>query len=169
MQTVTRVESGTVFFDAGDPFNFNQRSVTAGSITQILPPSPAVSPCRTVCGPVMSARRILMFTYYVEEQTPGLPRLMRALNKFPATALAGIVEDLNLAYDLVDGVSNPVNVEQLPYTAGGVTYTASQIRKVTIQVGVRSETKSARTRDYLRSHLSTVVSLRNLAYVDRYQ
>ena len=169
IQTVTRVESGTVFFDASDPFNFNQRTATAGSITQILPPSPSVSPCRSVCGPVMSARRLLMFTYYVEEQTPGLPRLMRALNKFPAIALAGVVEDLTLSYDLVDGVTNPVNVEQLPYTANGVTYSASQIRKVNVHVGVRSETKSPRTRDYMRSYLSTVVSLRNLAYVDRYQ
>jgi hypothetical protein len=40
---------------------------------------------------------------------------------------------------------------------------------VNLHVGVRSELKSARTNDYLRNHLSTVVSLRNLAFVDRYQ
>ena len=39
-----------------------------------------------------------------------------------------------------------------------------------VAVGVLFAPKSgAETRDYLRSHLSTVVSLRNLAYVDRYQ
>jgi hypothetical protein len=37
-----------------------------------------------------------------------------------------------------------------------------------VHVGVRSELKSARSNDYLRNHLSTVVNLRNLAYVTRY-
>jgi hypothetical protein len=99
----------------------------------------------------------------------GVPRLMRALNMYPATALAGIVEDLDLNYDLVDGVVNPVNVGDLPYTVAGNTFTASQIRKVNLHVGVRSETKSKKSNDYLRNHMSTVVSVRNLAYVDRYK
>jgi hypothetical protein len=50
-----------------------------------------------------------------------------------------------------------------------VTYSANQIRKVNVHIGVRSETMSMRVHDYLRSHMSTVVSIRNLAYVDRYK
>ena len=36
IQTVTSVSGTTVFFAAGDPFNFNQRTVTQGSIMQML-------------------------------------------------------------------------------------------------------------------------------------
>jgi len=43
------------------------------------------------------------------------------------------------------------------------------IRKANLHIGVRSETMSTKQRDYLRNHLSTVVSLRNLAFVDRYR
>jgi Tfp pilus assembly protein PilW len=156
IQTVTKVDSSNVYFESNDEFNFNQRGATAGSITQIL-------------GVTLTVRRILMYTYYVHEETAGSPRLMRALNMSLATALAGVVEDLDLNYDIVDGVVNPVNVTDLPYTANSVTYTASQIRKVNAHLGVRSETKARKTNDYLRNHVSTVISLRNLAYVDRYQ
>ncbi len=156
IQTVTKIDASNVYFEANDPFNFNQRGAAAGSITQIL-------------GPAMTVRRVFMYTYYVQEETVGIPRLMRALNMYPATALAGVIEDLDMYYDIVDGVVNPVNISDLPYTANSVTYTASQIRKVNVHVGVRSESKSSKTNDYLRNHVSTVISLRNLAYVDRYK
>lgn len=156
IQTVTKVDTSTVYFEPNDPFNFNQRGAAAGSMTQLL-------------GTAMTVRRVTMFTYFVYEETAGVPRLMRMLNQFPPQALAGVIEDLELSYDLVDGVNNPANVKDLPYTANSVTYSASQVRKANIHVGVRSETKSAKINDYLRNHLSTVISLRNLAYVDRYK
>ena len=155
IQTVTRVEETVIYFDADDPFNFNQRAAEAGSITQIL-------------GTAMSVRRVLMYTYWVEEDDE-VPRLMRALNFNTATALAGSVEDLTIRYDLVDGTVNPTDVENLPYELDDVTYTATQIRKVNLEVGVRSENINARTRDYIRNRVQTVVSIRNLAFVDRYQ
>ena len=142
----------------------------AGSITQILPETP--QPCDddvVLCNPIMKVRRVYMYTYYVDDSN-GVPRLMRAVNQWPPTALAGVIEDLDLSYDLVDGVVNPTEIDDLPFTADdGATYAASQIRKVNVHVGVRSEDKSTRTKDYLRNHLSTVISLRNLAYVDRYE
>jgi prepilin-type N-terminal cleavage/methylation domain-containing protein len=158
IQTVTRVESPNVYFDANDPkdeFKFNQRTVTAGSITQLL-------------GTVLTVQRVLMYTYFVDN-ADGAPRLMRKLNYFKEQSLVGVVEDLELSYDIVDGVTNPTNVRDLPYTAAGVTYTANLIRKANVHIGVRSETMSAKQRDYLRNHLSTTVSLRNLAFVDRYK
>ena len=170
VQTVTRVDGTVVHFEADDPFNLNQRAAGAGSISEILPVDPPACDDDAVdCNPIMTARRVYMYTYYVEEDASNIPRLMRAVNHFPATALAGVIEDLELSYDLVDGVDNPTNVRDLPYSANNVTYTASQIRKVNVHVGVRSEVRSSRTNDYLRNHLSTVISLRNLAYVDRYQ
>ena len=156
LQTVTRVVSPNIYFDADDPFNLNQRGAAAGSITQIL-------------GATMTVRRVLMYTYWVEEEADGIPRLMRALNFFEGTALAGAVEDLTIRYDLVDGTTNPTDVENLPFELNDLTYTATQIRKVNLQIGVRSENVSARTGDYVRNHVSTVVSIRNLAFVDRYQ
>ena len=79
-----------------------------------------------------------------------------------------MIEDLGFTYDLVDGITNPTLVQSLPYTSGGVTYTANQIRKVNITVGVRSERASAKTGDYLRNQLTTSVGVRSLASVDRY-
>jgi hypothetical protein len=158
IQTVTSVSGTNVFFtsDANDSFGFNQRNVTAGSITQIL-------------GASLSAQRVFMWTYYVDSTVMGQPHLMRQLNFYSPQALAGVVEDLELSYDLVDGTVNPVDVKTLPFTLNGNTYTSSNIRKVNVHVGVRSEAMSTKQHDYLRNHLSTVVSLRSLAYVDRYK
>jgi Tfp pilus assembly protein PilW len=157
LQTVTRVDATSVYFDSNgdDPFSFNQRAATAGSITQIL-------------GQTLNVQRVVMYTYYVD---PGnsLPRLMRQYNGGTPQALAGVVEDLELSYDLVDGSVNPTAKRDLPVTLNAVTYSANQIRKANVHIGVRSEAMSTRTHDYLRTHLSTVVSLRNLAFVDRYK
>lgn len=155
MQVVTSVSGTTVNFASGDPFNMNQRSADNGSITDLL-------------GTDLSIQRILMISYFVQETTPGEPRLMRALNMYPAQALAGVVEDLQLTYDLVDGSTNPSNVNDVPFTAGSDTFTSSQIRKVNLRIGVRSEEKSRSTGDYMRHYVTTVASLRNLAYVPVY-
>ena len=84
---------------------------------------------------------------------------MRALNMHPAQALAGVVEDMQLSYDLVDGTTNPANVNDVPFTVGSDTFTSSQIRKVNIKIGVRSEEKSRSTGDYMRHYVTTVASL----------
>ncbi len=105
LQTVTRTDATTVYFDAdaNDAFGFNQRNAPAGSITQIL-------------GPAISVQRVLMWTYYVDSTVANQPHLMRQLNFFTPQALAGIVEDLELSYDVVDGTVNPTDVKNLPYT-----------------------------------------------------
>jgi type II secretory pathway pseudopilin PulG len=156
LQTVTKIQSPNLYFELSDPFNMNQPAASAGSITQVV-------------GEQLSVSRVFMYTYYVHEETPKVPRLMRAVNMFTPQALAGVIEDLVFTYDLVDGVNNPTNVPTLPFTSNGVTYNANQIRKVNLHVGVRSEEKSARQNDYIRNHLSTIVDLRNLAFVDRYK
>jgi hypothetical protein len=170
LQTVTDINDSVVSFEPNDPFNLNQRSAGAGSITEMLPEPCAPPP--TACKAGTGIRRVLMYTYYVHEETPGIPRLMRKLNHSGEQALAGVIEDLDLSYDLVDGTKNPTNIKDLPHSATvdgvDVTYSANQIRKVNLHVGVRSEVISTRAKDYLRNHLSTVISLRNLAYVDRY-
>jgi type II secretory pathway pseudopilin PulG len=170
LQTVTDVTDSVVSFAADDPFNLNQRNAGAGSMTEMLP-----KPCaetQATCLEGVGIKRVLMFTYYVHEETPGVPRLMRQVNHGEPQALAGVVDTLDLSYDLVGGTQNPTNVKSLPYTTKvgdvSIAYGANQIRKVNLRVGVRSEFISPKAKDYLRNHLSTVVSLRNLAYVDRY-
>lgn len=160
VQMVTSTLGTVVQFAAGDPLKLNQRAVAQGSIMQIIGGGI----------PQTTAQRVLLVTYYVDvASTPGSPRLARRINASAGQALAGVVEDLDLSFDLVDGVTNPVAQKVVPVTLAGVLYTPNQIRKVNLHVGVRSEDLSVRQHDYTRSHLTTVVSLRSLAYVDRYK
>ena len=157
LQQVTGTSGQTVFFAEGDDFNLNQRSATEGSIVQLR--TNGSFPAGT------SAMRVTMLTYYVDPySTPGAPRLVRVVNRGSPRALAGVVEDLKITYDLVDGVTNPTNVPQ-PMAPN----TPAQIRKVNLHVGVRSETPSTRTHNHIRNHVGTQVSSRSLAFVDRYQ
>lgn len=161
IQVVTRVSGSDVFFEPTDPFRLNQRGVTQGSIMQIRGGSSF---------PQTDVVRVTMLTYYVDANTTsGSPRLTRQINHFPPEAMAGVVENLRLTWDVVDGVVNPTAVPHLPSTIGGVLYSSNQIRKANLDMSVRSDTRSTEHMDYLRHQVSTVVSIRSLAYVDRYQ
>ena len=171
LQTVTSLDQTHIYFAQGhanDWFHFNQRNVPQVPVILIKQVQDQV----TAWTQKTALLRAVMITYYVDDvTTPGAPRLTRVINHFSPQALAGVVEDLDLTYDLVDGVNNPTDVPTLPFTdaAAGVTYTSNQIRKVNIHVGVRSETTVRPTNDYLRNHISTSVDVRSLASVDRYQ
>ena len=165
IQTVTRVDGTHIYFDANDWFQFNQRSAPQGSVMQIKD-TPSTT---TLWLEKTTLFRVMMMTYYVDHvTTPSSPRLVRQVNNFTPQALAGVVEDLDLTYDLVDGVNNPADIPSLPYTDNGITYNSNQIRKVNIHVGVRSEMISRPTQDFVRNHISTSVDVRSLASVDRY-
>jgi prepilin-type N-terminal cleavage/methylation domain-containing protein len=136
------------------------------------------------CSPV-TLFKLNMITYYVDNTNSTTPRLTRQLNnnctgcsaKFSPQALAGIVEDLDLTYDVYDGSCNPTEV---PFdrtaawttTCGSpsatIAYTENLIRKVNVHVGVRSETMSKPLQDYVRGHITTSVNVRSLTAVDRY-
>ena len=165
MQTVTSVDATHIYFAAGDWFNLNQRNAPQGSLMQIKDTPDAV----TAWSEKTSLFRLLLVTYYVDAvTTPQTPRLMRKVANFTPQALAGVVEDLDFTYDLVDGVNNPADIPELPYVNNGLTYNSNQIRKVNIHVGVRSELTSRVTQDHVRNHISTSVDVRSLASVDRY-
>ena len=166
IRTVTSTDSAKIYFANTDWFNFNQTAAANGTLLSLRSGVPAKFPCG------FAAARILMYTYYVDATTtPGTPRLTRVMNHYSPQALAGVVEDLDIAYDLVDGTVNPTLVSDLPYTDAvtGLTYTATQVRKVNLHIGVRSDTLSSQSHDYVRTHVSTVISLRNLAFIDRYK
>jgi len=198
IQTVTSIDTSAhrINFAPGDFFHFNQANATnqlAGTgrplatlkrsntpaATNVIWPTLCPATAALPNGPVMTAGsnfcpqvtlfRAMMITYYVDNTTtPGTPRLTRVLNNFPAQALAGVVEDLDLTFDLYDGTVNPTSVTGFPYTLNGTTYTENQIRKVNLHVGVRSETISKPTQDYVRNHITTSVNVRSLAAVDKY-
>jgi len=167
MQTVTSKDTTHIYFAVTDWFHFNQRGTAlSGTVLSIKNTVDTTS-----AFPTTMLMRAVMITYYVDNTTtPGTPRLTRLVNHFTPQALAGVVEDLDLSYDLVDGVINPTAITSLPFTdvGAGVTYNSNQIRKVNIHVGVRSETASKPTQDYVRNHVSTAVDVRSLASVDRY-
>jgi prepilin-type N-terminal cleavage/methylation domain-containing protein len=193
IETVTSTDSTHVKFETNstDWFNFNQRSASfAGTVFCIKSDTacdtlPVTTAVQSATFPSTALFRVLMITYYVDNTTvPGTPRLTRIINHCPGTdtsasctsapqfapqALAGVVEDLDLTYDLVDS-SNDVLTAQvsLPVTVNTITYTSNMIKTVNVHVGVRSEAISKPAFDYVRNHISTAVSVRSLANVDRY-
>jgi hypothetical protein len=176
MQTVTSVDSTHIYFaanDANDFFHFNQPTAPKWPMSKIKNGSATVAIGAGAFTTPVTMMRALMLTYYVDNTTvPGVPRLTRVLNNFAPQALAGVVEDLDLTYDLVDSVNNPTEIPSLPYTDTAIppnVYNSNQIRKVNIHVGVRSEIMSKPNQDYVRNHVSTSVDVRNLASVDRYR
>jgi type II secretory pathway component PulJ len=187
MQVVTSKDATHIYFAQTNPndwFNFNQRSaaftgtvyciktVSACDSLSAVPPTNVTNAVLTMNFPPTSLSRAMMITYYVDNSTtPGEPRLTRVVNHFTPQALAGVVEDLDLTYDLVDPLSNSVSgITSMPYTdsSTGVTYTNNMIKKINIHVGVRSETISKPAQDYVRNHISTAVDVRSLASIERY-
>ncbi len=143
----------TAQFAAGDPMNLNQPTAPAGSIDAINP-NPGTPFDVTV-------RRVRMITYWVQSQS-GTDRLelMRQVNMSQPQRVASGIERLWLTYDLVDGVDNPTEEED--------PATPTQIRKVNIILAARSADRYRTTNDFVRTTMSTQVSLRSLALVDRY-
>jgi hypothetical protein len=92
-----------------------------------------------------------------------MPRLIRRVNNRPGQVVALVLEDLQLSYDLVDGVTNPTNVK-----APTAPNSNNQIRKANVFLSGRSSSKVRNTNDYLHRNLTTQISLRSLAFVNRY-
>jgi prepilin-type N-terminal cleavage/methylation domain-containing protein len=158
VQEVTRTQGQIVYFETTDVSNLNQRGAEAGTIIQLQATAGVFS-----AGEV-SATRIKMISYFLDKDSdPSAPRLVRQENFRTPRAMAGAMDDLQMTYDLVDGVTNPTNVEN------PVDPSPNQIRKVNLDVGVRSEGRSMPQNKYARNRISTQISLRSLAFVDRYE
>jgi len=156
MQYATAVNGQQVTFAPGDPMGLNQPAAAQGNITQLK--SGATWPPTT-------AMRVWMVTYYLDNTTdPQTPRLIRRINNRQGQVVGLVLEDLQLTYDLVDGVTNPANVDD-PVAPNS----PNQIRKLNLFVSGRSAAKMRETNQYLHHSLTTQVSLRSLAFVNRYQ
>jgi hypothetical protein len=167
----------TVNFAAGDSLKLNQTAAAAGTLTRLN----AAAPANSTAG--VLASRIRMITYYLDSQTtPGRPRLVRRLNNGHATtfnntlgtAVALDAENLQITYDLSNGTNNPTGVEFVDadyLTTGKCSPSAcsrNQIRKVNLVLGGRSRHTMSTDGQPLRNSLTSQVSLRGLAFVDRY-
>jgi hypothetical protein len=156
LQYASRAAGQNIFFDAGDPLRLNQPGASQGSITQIK--NGAVFPPTT-------ATRVWLVTYYLDFTTdPNMPRLIRRINNKTGEAVALVLDNLQLSYDLVDGVTNPTNID-----APTAPNSPNQIRKANIFLSGRSSSRVRNTGEYLRRILTTQVSLRSLSFIDRYR
>ena len=91
----------------GDALGINQPNAPQGTILN-LQSGPGVYPPTT-------ATRILMISYYIDNVTdPTLPRLIRQINAGQPLAIALGAENLQLSYDLIDGINNPANQKNVP-------------------------------------------------------
>lgn len=182
LKYVTGVNGRIVEFDPGDPLNLNQIGVPEGTLAQYVAAAPLEQ--RGANGFVPSvATRIRMVSYYLE--TPDGSgrdlRLIRRINDNPPTTVAFEIERFLVTYDLVDGVTNPINVvmddddldgtgacDPDPGTAPVIACSPNLIRKVNLRLSGRSEQPMQQTQQFFRNTLNTQVSLRSLALVDRY-
>lgn len=184
LKFVTAVNAGNVvLFDNGDPLNLNQvGAAVIGTLAHYRAESPADNaacppaprPCNFQIVP-SRATRIRMISYYMEapQNGPGM-RLMRRINARPPTAVATSVQAFTLTYDIVDDLANPVNVpmDANDLAGGGMCAPAAcstdQVRKVNVWLTARSAGRHSQTQQFFRNTLTTQVSLRSLALVDRY-
>jgi prepilin-type N-terminal cleavage/methylation domain-containing protein len=176
---VTAVSGGQTFtFGAGDPMNLNQfGDALNGTVDDLATTAP-------IAANSSSVSRIRMITYYLDNTIdPTTPRLVRHMNwgdpnaavNMRGRTVAFAIENLQLTYDMVDGATNPSNVRMVAVdlTAAGACAprpcSPNQIRKVNAFIAARSTARFSATRQFFRNTLSTQVSLRSLALVDRYR
>jgi len=185
-------------FAANDSLNLNQAPPvadgTAGELRNTAPMDTldraptANAPCAALPAPcdfvTTLATKIRMITYYIDNVTdPRRPRLVRRMNNgvwnnfdnSAGTAVAFDIEGLQITYDLADGVNNPSNVRMDDDDLAGTSAKCptacypNQIRKINIMLSGRSRLPRRGTQQFFRNRLVTQVSLRSLAFVDRYR
>jgi len=182
---VTGVSGQELTFDIGDSMNLNQNAALNGTLRtlrDIAPPDhDPVPPAVHVS---TEATRIRMNTYYIDAATnPLRPRLVRRLNNGDpivfdntlGTAVAFDIENMQITYDIADGVTNPANVRMDDADLDGTGACApracspNQIRKVNLLLSGRSQRPMRISQQFFHNTLVTQVSLRSLAFVDRYR
>jgi len=163
--------SGTIFFGNADPLQLNQTGAPSGSIaTSLSNPAP---PLGDGLIPAPSISRLIMVTYYLDDQVAGADgpdsQLMRQVGSQRAVPLAEHIENLQFFYDLFDPDTNSVTAG-LPDAATGVPPSPkpNEIRKVNITITARSPRRN-RQGGYDRVTFNTSVGPRNLGTHDSFQ
>lgn len=178
---VTEVIGQQLKFENGDSMRMNQSASYNGtmhSMSQFAPPD------NDAQGNIYTeATRIRMTSYYIDVVTnPRRPRLVRRMNNGDpyifdntlGTVVAFDIENLQITYDIADGVTNPANVRMTDADMNGTGACApracspNQIRKVNLLLSGRSERPTRVTGQHFHNTLLTQISLRSLAFVDKY-
>jgi prepilin-type N-terminal cleavage/methylation domain-containing protein len=131
----------------GDPFGLNGASVLpSGTVT---------------------ATRVWMITYYIDNTDATRPQLMREVNLKGAIAVGDVIENLQVFYDILNPGASPVafaatqlespTYAQLPY-----------IRDAYVFLGARSSDTYTPTAKYFRNNLETAVSIRSLNFYNKF-
>jgi prepilin-type N-terminal cleavage/methylation domain-containing protein len=171
IQEVTSVSGQTLNFIAGDGLNLNARTDPQGTMFQLENTNLVGGvkvPNHTF--PPTTATRIWMISYYLDNVADPLHvRLIRRVNWLNQASILGqpvgeTIENLQFKYNFVDGVTNPSGQPSIP-----VGQSESLIRAVDVILGARSTNAWVQTHKYLRSNFMTQVSLRSMAYVNRYK
>jgi hypothetical protein len=166
LQMVTAVSGQTLTFASGDPFNLNgETSATGGTIKQLQNYTTSTSGVVTYNGtyPLTKATRIWMISYWLDNVTdPIHVRLDRAVNFNTPQPVGETLENLQFTFNFNDGIA--VNETSVP--SG---YSESQIRSINVYLSTRSTSILNQTRSYARENFQTQLSLRSLAYVNRYE
>lgn len=155
IQEVTTVTGQIMTFGALDSMRLNQRNAGQGTIMQLQSGAGLFPPT--------TATRVWMISYYIDEPAPGTRRLIRRVNNGIENPVALDVGDLQVTYDLVDGVTNPAGLDDVV-----TPQSPAQIRKVNLVLTTRSNVELRSTGRHHRQTVSTSVSLRSLSFLDRY-
>jgi hypothetical protein len=166
VQCVTRVAGQIMYFATGDPFNLNQRTASQGSMIQLRGDNgDGDEDLHDGAFPPTTATRVWLATFYLDFTTnPLMPRLIRRMNANPGEPVALVLDNFQLTYDLVDGITNPTNIDTTTEPNS-----PNQIRKANIQISGRSSSKIDNSDEYMHRSLTTQISLRSLSFVDRYR
>jgi prepilin-type N-terminal cleavage/methylation domain-containing protein len=166
LQVVTSVSGQTLNFASGDAFHLNGiTSATGGTIKQLQNSSVNGAGVVTYLGtyPQTAATRVWMISYWLDNVTDPIHiRLDRAVNFNAPQPVGETLENLQFTFNFNDGIA----VNQLTVPTG---YSESQIRSVNLYMSTRSTSVLGQTKQYARENFQTQLSLRSMAYVNRYK
>src|SRR5262245_61060353 len=191
LMQVTAVNGQVVTFGSGtdDPLGLNQLDPTLtilGTINQLKDMATADPDAPIVVGGVQQrgpsqATRVRMITYYVDTQIdPQVPRLVRIVGGDQPNVVGIGVQAFRLTFDIANQQNNPSAIRMDAADLGGTgacspdPCSENQIRKVNILLAMTSNDPRrggmlASTGRDSQNALYAQVSLRNMAFVDRYR
>jgi len=180
---VTNVNYTTrvITFANNDSLRLNQTGADNGNLKALNEEPPTYSAANT------SISRVRMITYYLDNTTqPQHPRLVRRVNNghdetfdnnvIKGSAVAIDVYDLQFTYDINNGTGNPSSVQMTAAdmgTGGACSPNAcgeTQIRKINLRLTARASNQQVSgVNRFIQNVVDSQVSLRAMAFVDRYQ
>jgi type II secretory pathway pseudopilin PulG len=185
---VTAVDNAArrLTFADNDSLKLNQSQAENGTLKALNAEDPVDDAATNGVNEAAAASRISrmrMITYYIDSVTdPNHPRLVRRVNNGDATtfsntlgtAVALDIFNLQFTFDINNGAGNPGGVSMTAAdmagggACGATACGATQIRKVNLSATARADQETGSMR-YLTSTLVSQVSLRAMAFVDRYR